>query len=216
MVTGLISRRSALIFGSLLAFVGFGLLALGTNLLTMLLAFVGFGFYVVLYGAAKRRSVYGTLVGSVSGAIPVVVGYCAVTGRFDLGATLLFVILVLWQMPHFYAIAIYRLDDYASAKIPVLPITSGIRSTKVQILWYIAAFMVATASLSVLGYTGYIYLAVMTLVGLGWLRLAVQGFRATNDRLWARGLFRFSLIVIIAFSIMISINAMLPMIVFSG
>ena len=169
-----------------------------------------------MYGAAKRRSVHGTLVGSVSGAIPVVVGYCAVTGAFDVGALLLFAILVAWQMPHFYAIAIFRKSDYAAANIPVLPVVAGVHAAKMQMLAYIGAFMVANILLTLLGYTGNIFLAVMVVVSLLWLRLALRGLPATNDERWAKQLFRFSLIVILIFSLMIAINSLLPTIVLSG
>lgn len=87
----------------------------------------------------KRHSEYGTLVGSLSGAMPPVVGYCAVTGQFDSGAFMLLVIFCLWQMPHSYAIAIFRYADYRRASIPVLPVVHGIKRAKHHILGYIVA-----------------------------------------------------------------------------
>ncbi|MDB5178615.1 MAG: Protoheme farnesyltransferase [Patescibacteria group bacterium] len=207
---GSIPGRNALIYASVLGLLGFGLLALWTNMLTVGVALVGFVVYVVLYGLAKRRSVHGTLVGSISGAVPPVVGYCAVTGQFDGGALLLFVILTLWQMPHFYAIAMYRLKDYTAAGLPVLPVKYGPRAAKIQILVYIVAFMAAVAALTVAGYTGYTYLAVMLVLSAMWLQRAIKGFRAKDDAVWARGLFRFSLIVLLGFSAMISIDILLP------
>ncbi len=211
LVTGLISPTNALIYGSLLGLIGFSLLICFTNLVTVLVALTGVIFYVLLYGYSKRRSVYGTLVGSVSGAVPIVVGYTAVTGRFDLGASLLFLILVLWQMPHFYAIAIYRLRDYAAAGIPVLPVTSGIRAAKLQMITYIAWFLVATNLLTLFKYTGFTYAIVMLGLGLYWFKLCLDGFKkTTDDPIWARKLFRFSLIVIASFSFMISVSVFLP------
>jgi protoheme IX farnesyltransferase len=203
---GTIKGSTALAYAASLGAAGSLLLAYFTNLLTLALALFGLFAYVVLYGIGKRTTVWSTVIGSISGAVPPVVGYCSVSGRLDLGAVLLFMILVLWQMPHFYAIAIYRRRDYAAAGLPVLPVVNGNRNTKIQMLIYIAAFTVAAALLSVYGYTGYIYLAVMLVLGGAWLRLSLLGFKAPDDDKWARKLFGFSLIVITAFSFTVSIG----------
>lgn len=206
LVSGRVSGRNALIYATILGLIGFTVLAAYTNWLTVAIGLVGIFFYVIVYGFAKRRSVHGTLVGTISGATPPVAGYCAVTGRLDLGALLLFLILIFWQMPHFYAIAIYRSKDYAAAKLPVLPVVKGLMATKIQMLAYVIAFMLATALLTRFGYTGYAFLAVMTLVGFVWLRLSLQGFSATDSNLWARSTFKYSLIVLLVFCLMISVD----------
>src|SRR5580698_10529009 len=100
--------------------------------------------------------------------------YCAVSGRFDLAALVLFLILVIWQMPHFYAIAFYRADEYAAAGIPVVPLRKGIRRTKIEMLVYVVVFVVAVWALRVLGYVGWVYFGVMTVVGVGWIGLAMK------------------------------------------
>jgi protoheme IX farnesyltransferase len=206
LVRKLISPRSAIIYGTILGLIGTLILFLYTNPLATFLALTGFFFYVVVYGIWKRRSVYGTLVGSISGAVPPVVGYCAVSNNFDIGAIIFFIILVLWQMPHFYAIAIYRRNDYAEASIPVLPVKKGIYTTKMHMLLYIAAFIVASIALTIFGLTGYVYLVVMSLLGLKWLLLCTEGFRAEDDDLWARKMFKFSLIVITLLCLMIAVD----------
>ncbi len=210
LVTGLIPGPIALTYATVLGLLGFLILSIYTNWLTVALGFVGIFSYVVLYGIGKRRSVHGTLVGSISGAMPPVAGYTAVTNRFDSGALLLFLILVFWQMPHFYAIAMRRYNDYAAAKLPVLPVKKGMKTTKVQILFYILAFSVAAGLLTVLGYTGYIYLIVMAGLGLYWLWLGLKGFKASDNTAWAKKMFLFSLIVILGFSIMVSVGSRLP------
>jgi protoheme IX farnesyltransferase len=210
LVSGAISGRDALIFATALVMVGSLLLGLYVNHLTLGIGLFGFFAYVVLYGVGKRRTVHGTVIGSISGAVPLVAGYCAVTNRLDLGALLLFAVMVFWQMPHFYAIAVYRMKDYAAASIPVLPIVKGLHQTKVQMLLYIIGFIIATSLLTVFGYTGYTYLVVMVLVGLWWLRLSLRGFKTSNDDRWARRLFGFSLIVVLTFSAMISLDVVLP------
>ena len=210
LVRGAISVRAAIIFGSILGVAGAAILGVFTNLLTLAISLFGFFAYVVLYGIWKRRSAIGTVVGSISGAVPPVVGYVAVTGRLDVAAGILFLIIVLWQMPHFYAIAIYRLSDYTAANIPVLPSKQGIRATKIQMLAYIVAFTVAAASLYLLGYAGVAYLVVTLMLGLVWLALGLSGFAAANDTLWAKQMFKYSLVVITGLCLVISLNTVLP------
>ncbi len=206
LVTKMIPVKNALIFGTILGILGFGLLYVYTNLLTTFIAFIGFFFYVIVYTFSKRKTVYGTVLGSISGAVPPVVGYTAVTNNFDLGALLLFLLLVIWQMPHFYAIAIFRLQDYKEAGIPVLPIKRGITFTKIEIVGYIILFLLTIPFLTLLGYTSYIYLIVMFTLSFIWLLKGVKGFRTKDNTLWARSLFKFSLIILLALCVMLSIN----------
>ena len=166
---------------------------------------VGFGVYVGLYSLLKIHTQYATLIGSISGAVPPVVGYVAVSNRVDAGALLLFLLLVLWQMPHFYSIAIYSFDDYKAASIPVLPIVKGIPVAKVHMVLYIIAFMLSTAMLTLCGYMGYIYLTSASILGGAWLLLCLKGFKTTNDKLWARKMFAVSLVTIIGICIAITV-----------
>lgn len=210
LVAGSVKGRGALIFASILGIVGFKILLLYTNLLTVGVVLIGFFVYVVLYGMlSKRLSIHGTLVGSISGAMPILAGYTAVTNDIDAGAVIVFLVLFFWQMPEFYSIAIYRRREYKTAGIPVMSVIKGVQSTKTQILVYITAFAVTSFSLSLFGYTGYIYLLVMTLLGLWWTWLGLRGFTTTNNDRWAREVFRFSLIVLVVFSVMISVDAWL-------
>ena len=202
-----ISVPAAMIFAFLLGVGGSLLLGIYTNLLALCTALVGVVFYVILYGIAKRSSVHGTLVGSIPGAVPPVVGYVSVTNSFDIGAFLLFVMLVLWQMPHFYAIALFRLEDYRAAGIPALPLVQGASATKEYMILYIIAFFLTSPALFVFGMVGYWYLVVMLVVGLVWLVLGMRGFKAEDDAAWGKKMFRFSLVVLMAFSIMIGINS---------
>jgi len=207
---GTVPVRKAVAYSILLGMLGFVVLGLWTNWLTVLLGAIAIIDYVVVYGISKRRSAYGTIVGSVAGALPIAGGYTAVAGRFDLGALLLFLILVCWQMPHFYAIAIRRQHDYAAAGIPVWPIRKGVPATKYNIIAYVAAFVLAAVALAVFGYAGYVYLAVMGVVGVMWLWKGVKGFHAMDDIAWARSMFLFSLVVILALSASLSIDAWMP------
>jgi len=205
-----ISGRNALVFATVLGIASFVLLVFYVNLLSAFVMFVGFFFYVVMYSIWKRRSEIGTIVGSISGAVPPVVGYCAVTNHFDVAALLLFLILVFWQMPHFYAISIFRYDDYVSAGIPVLPIKKGLSQTKIQMIFYMIAFIIAAALLTVFHYTGYVYLVIMTVLGIVWLVITLKGFTTTDVNRWARKVFFFSLLIIVTFAFLLSISKILP------
>lgn len=208
LVQGLISGRSAIVFAILLGLCGLLVLALYTNLLTVFIVLAAFFVYVVLYSLLKYRTIYGTIIGSISGAVPPVVGYCAVSNRFDAGAIILFMIIALWQMPHFFAIAMYRFDDYVLASIPVLPIKKGINTTKIHMVLYIIAFTIAALMLTVFGYTGYTYLAVATLLGFAWLWLCIKGFNIDNNKLWARKMFLLSLVIITTLCAVMSVDVM--------
>ncbi|MCP3290620.1 heme o synthase, partial [Aeromonas hydrophila] len=191
-----------------LGIAGIALLYFAANPLAALLAVLGFIVYVGVYSLyMKRHSVYGTLVGSLSGAAPPVIGYCAVSGQFDSGALILLAIFSLWQMPHSYAIAIFRFKDYQAANIPVLPVVKGIPVAKLHITLYILAFMVPTLMLFLGGYAGYKYLVVATGVSVWWLGMALSGYKAAvDDSLWARKLFMFSIVTITCLSVMMSVD----------
>jgi protoheme IX farnesyltransferase len=206
LVTGMVSPSSALVYGSILGVLGLLVLGLFANILTAAIALAGFIFYVLVYTPAKPRSVHATLLGSVAGAVPPVVGYCAVTGRVDVAAVILFVVLVFWQMPHFYAIAMYRYYDYFGAGLPVLPVKKGMRYTKIAIILYIMGFFIACSLLFAFRYAGYVYLLVMLLTCAAWFLSVMQGFRTKEDAVWGKHAFRMSLIVLLMFSFMISVN----------
>ncbi len=203
LVKGDMSYVAALVFGACLGVLGTICLLVFTNSLATLIALVGLFVYVLLYSFAKYKTVHCTLIGSVAGAIPPVVGYCAVSNSLDICALLLFAILVLWQMPHFFAIAIYRLEDYVAGSIPVLPVKRGILNTKVQILLYMIAFVIASLLPFFLGYVGYTYLTTACILGSAWLWICMKGFKCTNDHRWARQVFLCSLVVITGLSLSI-------------
>ena len=212
LASGRVPARSAAVYGLILGLAGFGLLASFVNLAALAAAALGFFFYVFMYSLWwKRRSPLGTAVGSVAGAMPPVVGYAAASGRIDLAAFLLFAIMAAWQMPHFFAIAIRRKDDYAAAGVPVLPLVKGVRATKRQTLVYIVAFTVLASSLTLFGYCGYAYLAVALALSLAWLALCLAGFRIpegdARNAQWARRMFFFSLLVMIALFAAIALSA---------
>lgn len=209
--SGKVRGRNAVLFSAVLGVSGIVLLYLFTNMLVVIIGIIGFIDYVLFYGVlSKRMSIHGTLVGSISGAIPILAGYVAVTNSIDVGAVLVFLILFLWQMPEFYSISIYRRAEYEAAGVPVMSVVKGVQSTAVQIFVYTLAFVVCTLLLTMFGYTGYTYLALMLLLGLYWIRMSYRGLWVKNKEIWARQMFRFSLIILLAFSALISIDNWLP------
>lgn len=222
-VVGRVSRRVAVVYGTVLGIAGFAVLVFSTNWLTVAAAAVGWLAYVVLYSMwGKRRTEYGVFVGSLAGAVPPVVGYTAAAAHFDLGAILLFATLVIWQMPHFYSIAIRRYDDYAAARVPVLPVRKGIAKTKWTMFAYIAAFILVAPSFQIFGYAGPLYVDVAMVLGFGWLGLCVAGLRAGGavtekqvgdqlaiDKQWARRMFLLSLVVMVLTFTGLGVDALL-------
>lgn len=196
LATGLISGRNAIVFAIILEVIGNLILFLHTNFLTIFVAGIGFFVYVILYSLWKCRTIYGTAIGSIAGAVPPVVGYCAVSNDFDTGALILFAMMVLWQMPHFFAIAMYHFDDYMAAQIPAFPIKKGMLQTKIRMFFYILGFIFTSLMLVMFNYMGYVYLAVTMSISLLWLALCIKGFYSNNDQRWGRHMFHLSLVVI--------------------
>ena len=212
--SGTVSAERAWSFAVLLGVSGLAVLGLWTNLLVVAIGVLGFIIYVWLYGAlSKRRSIHGTLVGSLSGAAPILAGYVAVRGHIDAGAILVFLALFFWQFPEFFAIAIYREQEYAAAGVPVITVMKGVPYTKWRIAVYALLFVISALLLTPLGYAGYTYLAVMALVCAWWLWLAAKGFRAAGEEqsnAWARRMFHASINVLLIYSFLIAIGSLLP------
>ena len=194
----LMSSKTAILYGIVLGILGFLVLIFTTNILTVLIALTGFCVYVIGYSLwFKRYSHYGTLFGGIAGAVPPLVGYCAITNHLDTGALLLFLILLVWQMPHFYAIAIYRLNDFKTARIPVLPIQKTVYYTKIVMLLYIFLFGVISSLLTIMGYTDKLYFFTSLILTTLWFYTGLRGLSPIRDtRAWARQMFLGSIIII--------------------
>jgi protoheme IX farnesyltransferase len=207
-VTGRVSKRAALVYSVLLGIVGFVLILTLTNVLTAILGVVAYVSYVAIYGAAKRTTIWSTVIGTLPGALPLVAGYTAMTGRLDAAVAVLFVMMVFWQLGHFYAIAMFRRDDYAAAGLPVWSVAKGLASTKRQLFLFVWMFLLSAPLLTLLGYTGVMYAVAMTGVGLIWV---VNGFRKYSDDVaWSRRMFFVSLTVLLTMCLLITIGGFLP------
>ncbi len=213
LVTGDVSVGPAMIFGITLGFIGFGLLIGLTNWLTVGMGMIAYFFYIVIYGVAKRHSEHGTLVGSIAGALPPVAGYTALTNRLDVGVVALFVMLVFWQMAHFYAIAIYRQKEYKAAGVPILTVTRGVRPALIQMIVYVLGFWVASLELALAGFTHWTYAVVMTAVSAWWFVMSLRSFRYKEGgslNSYSRRLFFVSLVVNVVMCVMVALGGYLP------
>lgn len=186
---GRIGPTLALAFSAGISVAGAVYLAVLVNPLTAALGAAALLIYIFAYTPLKRRTWWCTVVGAVPGAIPPMMGWTAATGRVDLLAWILFGIVFLWQMPHFYAIGWMYRKDYARAGFPMLPvIDDGGERTARQILGYTVALVLVSISTTVLGLTGAIYFVGATTLGLGFLALGVSLAIARNG-IQARRLF---------------------------
>ena len=147
--------------------------------------------YVVLYSMwSKRKHVSNTVVGSISGAIPPLIGWAAVEPTLGMGAWALFLIMFIWQPPHFYALAMRRTDEYRAANIPMLPVVKGFaRTKKSMFVWVLLLFPLPF----LLTELGMAFVLLASALNLGWLYLSIKGFKAKDDLKWATGMFVYSL-----------------------
>jgi len=208
--TGEISITKALIFCTVLGLAGFALLILWTNWLTFWLGVLAYVWYVAIYGIAKRTTPYSTIIGGVAGALPPVAGYTALTGRVDAAAIILFLILFFWQLPHFYAIAMFRSEDYAKAKLPVWAVSYGMKSTKRQIFISVVLYAISATLLTFYGYTGITYLVLSSALSIYWIYKGIVLYRKVDDIKWAKAMFGVSLLVLLVMIALIVIGGFLP------
>ncbi|ATH94669.1 protoheme IX farnesyltransferase [Bacillus glycinifermentans] len=190
-VTGEIKPKTVLWLGTFMALFGIAILALTTSL-AALLGFLGLFFYIVPYTMwSKRRTVYNTEVGSIAGAMPPLIGWAAIYPDVTHPAILgLFVISVIWQMPHFYAIAIRKNDEYKAAKVPMLPVVKGVKRTYIQTNIY----LIILIGTSVLFYSLSLGLMLVALLlSLIWFGLSVYGYKRMDPEKWATYMFIYSL-----------------------
>ena len=193
-----VSSSEALTFGLSLATIGVAVLGLLNVFAAALLAFTVF-FYAVVYTMwLKRRTPRNIVIGGAAGALPPVIGWAAATGDIGLEPLLMFLIVMLWTPPHFWALSLDRAGEYARAGVPMLPVVAGKEATKRQILFYSAMLGAASMLPWVLGFTGPMYGAVAGCCGAVLLLLAIRLLTSTSEAASARRLFGFSIIYLFA------------------
>lgn len=193
-VLGIIPPHHAVIFGVVLNAVAFLLLASLVNVLSAALTLGATLFYVLVYTKAlKRTSTQNIVIGGAAGAIPPMVGWTAITGAIGLPAIYLFAIVFFWTPPHFWALALMLKDDYARAKIPMLPVVVGIRETKKSILLYTVLLLALTSMFYATGAVGLIYLATSAVAGGLFIYYGLRLMK-NPDIEGAKGLYLYSLL----------------------
>lgn len=191
---GVLEPKVVVWYGMVLGAAGLLLLYFGANPLSALLGAIGLFVYVVVYTAwLKRTSPLSTTIGAISGAMPPVIGYCALTNELDMGAWLLFGILFFWQPPHFWALGMRRKEEYRTAGFPLLPVVRGNEITKLHMMRFLVMLVPVSLLLYFYGYAGIFYLAVSIALGLGWIFLGLAGFRRQDDDEWAKKMFVYSI-----------------------
>lgn len=200
-VTGHFSLRSVLIAGIVSSFLGFCILFL-TRTEVAAYGFMGWFTYVVLYTFwSKRRYTLNTVIGSVSGAFTPLIGWAAVTSAYHIVPIVLFIVLFIWQIPHTFAIAMRRYDEYKAAGVPMLPVVYGFDMTKRQTAVYVACLLPLPLFLTSLG---TFFVAMMMVLNAAWLVIAIRGIFQKDDKKYANTMFYYSLLYLtVVFGIMI-------------
>ena len=191
---GQLSNTQTLIFSGVLCVLGSVILYVWVNPLTMWLTFATFVGYAVIYTVVlKPLTPQNIVIGGASGAMPPVLGWAAITGQVGAEALILFLIIFLWTPPHFWALALYRVEDYRKSGLPMLPVTHGNEFTRLQILLYTIVLFAACLMPFVFQMSGWFYLLVATVLSVMFCAYGWALWREYSDAL-ARKTFRFSLI----------------------
>jgi protoheme IX farnesyltransferase len=191
---GELSDTQALGFSAALCSLGSFILYVFVNPLTMWLTFATFIGYAVIYTLVlKPMTPQNIVIGGASGAMPPLLGWAAITGEVSSQALILFLIIFLWTPPHFWSLALYRVEDYRKSGLPMLPVTHGNHFTRLQILLYTVLLMAACLMPFAIGMSSWLYLAVALVLSFGFIGYAIALMRNYSDEL-SRKTFRFSLI----------------------
>ena len=191
---GKVSRNQALVWGVFLGVIGLGILQLFVNTITMVLTFISLIGYAVVYTMyLKRATPQNIVIGGAAGAAPPVLGWTAITGTQGIEyALLLFLIVFVWTPPHFWALAIYRVEEYRKVDVPMLPVTHGLAYTRLQILLYTVLLLLVTLLPYLAGMSGLIYLAAALILGFMFLAYSIKIYRNPDDNKIAWDTFMFS------------------------
>lgn len=203
---GRISVQQAVFFAIILGIIGLAVLSLCVNTLTAVLSFITIMGYAGVYtGYLKRATSQNIVIGGLAGAAPPLLGWTAVTNQLDPQALLLVLIIFTWTPPHFWALAIYRFEDYKHAEIPMLPVTHGIPYTKLNVLLYTILLLIVSVLPFVVGMSGWFYLTGALLIGARFLYWAIVLYR-TDEALVAMHTFRYSIVYLMLLFVFLLID----------
>jgi heme o synthase len=213
LVTGVMSPRAAALFAMSLELVAFAVLAIWVNELSAWLALSATAFYVLVYTVIlKRRSKQNIVIGGAAGAVPVLVGWAAVTNSLGWTPVLLFLVIFLWTPPHFWALAVRYRDDYQAANVPMMPVVASLRRTTLEILIYSVILWALTLLIGSSAHLGWIYAISATLLGAMFsfyaLRLYQHAREDKADVAEAMKLFHFSITYLSALFILMAVDVL--------
>lgn len=208
--TGNLPVNRCLIFALSLGLAGFAILMIRVNLLTAVLTFLSLIGYAIVYTLyLKRATPQNIVIGGAAGATPPLLGWTAVTGQVDPYALVLFLIVFTWTPPHFWALAIYRKEDYAKVGIPMLPVTHGDSYTRMQIIAYTVLLILITLLPFLMGVNGVVYLIGALLLGAGFLYHALMMWFTRSPR-WAVKTFVYSIVYLLILFAFLLLDRYLP------
>lgn len=192
--SGRVTPQEALVFGIVTGILSVALLAWQTNWLAAGWALAGILFYVFIYTMwLKRSTPQNIVIGGAAGSVPPLIAWAAATGTVAWPAVILFLIIFLWTPPHFWALALFRAEDYAKAQVPMLPVVRGAKATKVQILAYTVLLTLVSLLLTLTGAAGWLYFAAAAACGGYFIYLAVRNVKDPSDKT-AKRLFGYSIL----------------------
>jgi protoheme IX farnesyltransferase len=198
LAAGELSPSAAIVFSGLIGGAGMWVLYTQVNALTMWLTFATFVGYAVVYTVLlKPYTPQNIVIGGMSGAMPPVLGWAAITDSAPAQAWLLALIIFVWTPPHFWSLALYRLDDYRRSGLPMLPVTHGLRITQLHILLYTLVLVATTLLPFAIAMAGLVYLTAALLLGAGFIAFAWRLYRRYSDAL-ARATFNYSIVYLAA------------------
>jgi protoheme IX farnesyltransferase len=193
-VTGAVEADEALGLGIVLGFFSVLIMALCINLLSAFILLLTIFYYIFIYTIwLKRSSPQNVVIGGVSGALPPIIGWTAVTGSISIEALVLFMIIFLWTPPHSWALALFRLEDYKSCLVPMMPVAKGELSTKKQMLVYSILMVISSTMPYVFNMTGKFYMATALILDVGFLYLSIAIFKDKKHKI-AKQLFIYSIL----------------------
>lgn len=209
---GKISKEEALSFGIITALVSVLLMWLSTNSMAALLLASAILFYVFVYTMyLKRRTPQNIVIGGAAGSFPPMIGYAAVTGNITVDSLILFMIIFLWTPAHFWALALYKRDDYEKANIPMLPVTAGEQVTKNNIVIYSIITCITSLVPFVTGMFGIVYLIGAALLNLRWIQHSFRVWRGVNhhsEPAMAKKMFLYSMLYLFGLFLMMYVDTL--------
>ena len=191
---GIVNADDTLFFAIFLSILAISFLGLATNWVAAgLLAFASFFYFVIYTVLLKRRTPQNIVIGGAAGAFPPMIGWAAVTGDISLESIVMFLIIFMWTPPHFWALALFKSDDYKKADIPMMPLTAGHQSTKIQMLVYTLILAPLTLTPYFIGMSGALYAVAAVVLNLIFITSAIQVLREKQGFHYAKLMFAYSI-----------------------